>query len=799
MQLKLIALLVSAAAAQAIGDTRHKLLPPRLRANGQAGLDAQLSSRQLEASKAESGCSDGTITTTAPKSNIFAGLTDDEFADTTAFLHQQKFLNLTAVSNATAWDNIIVTIDLLQPNKSDAINYLDNGAPAPPRYAHATVQFGATLEPYVQEYQVGPLPITNQSAVTELNYIYNSGKGKQRIYNADAASIATFQYQVGTQVANITSRLINGTAIGSATDTLLIGGNDPVIHELNRTVQWNQFYAINTGFAVDETLLPTGLEFKTDITGRDPSKWSVIGWYYGGQFWPTTRAFMTAANSPDFKSLGLAVDGSFGSTDSQGAQLPHDDLYPPTALQPQGTRYAIDMEQQYVEWMGFSFYIGFTRDTGMQLHNVEYQGQRVIYELGLQEALAHYASIDPLQSATAYLDSYYGFGPSSFELVQGFDCPAYATYVNASFYTQEASHTHANAICLFEYDPGYPISRHIASDYTTVSKHADLILRSVATVGNYDYMFEYAFHIDGSIHVTVRASGYIQGAYYAENEEYGFHIHDVLSGNMHDHVLNYKLDLDVLGTKNSLMRSNVVPATVQYNWSPGVPRNTMKVERDFITNENDAQINWDYNGATTYTVVNKDQKNQYGEYRGYTVTPASGSIVHLTVQNSTDLGSSANWATNHLYAVQQHDSEPRSAYPYNNQDTNKPAVDFGKFINGESLDQEDIVLYFNLGMHHLPQTADLPVTVFTTAQSSMLIIPQNYIDYNPSKATIHNVRVNFNNGVVTDIDTFGTVVPQCQLDFGSVAANLSGYTGEIITPKYPYDPSAAQVANPGAA
>lgn len=47
----------------------------------------------------------------------------------------------------------------------------------------------------------------------------------------------------------------------------------------------------------------------------------------------------------------------------------------------------------------------------------------------------------------------------------------------------------------------------------------------------------------------------------------------------------------------------------------------MKIQKDFITNENDAKINWDYNGATTYSVVNKDQKNSYGEYRGYTVEP----------------------------------------------------------------------------------------------------------------------------------------------------------------------------------
>jgi primary-amine oxidase len=169
----------------------------------------------------------------------------------------------------------------------------------------------------------------------------------------------------------------------------------------------------------------------------------------------------------------------------------------------------------------------------------------------------------------------------------------------------------------------------------------------------------------------------------------------------------------------------------------------------------------------------------------------------LTVQNSSDLKNSANWANSHLYAVQHHDTEPRSVHPYNNQDTAHPVVDFAKFVNGESLDQEDIVLYFNLGMHHVPQTADLPVTVFTTAYSSMLIIPQNYFDSNPSRATIHNVRVNFENGVTNKIDTFGAVVPQCQLDFSTVRANLSGYTGEIVIPKYPYDPSAAQVANPG--
>ena len=75
-----------------------------------------------------------------------------------------------------------------------------------------------------------------------------------------------------------------------------------------------------------------------------------------------------------------------------------------------------------------------------------------------------------------------------------------------------------------------------------------------------------------------------------------------------------------------------------------------------------------------------------------TLRPATGNRNYLTVQNSTTLGASVNWATNHVYAVQRKDTEPYSAYPYNTYDPNNPVIDFNKFFNGESLDQEDIVM-----------------------------------------------------------------------------------------------------------
>lgn len=48
----------------------------------------------------------------------------------------------------------------------------------------------------------------------------------------------------------------------------------------------------------------------------------------------------------------------------------------------------------------------------------------------------------------------------------------------------------------------------------------------------------------------------------------------------------------------------------------------MKAKKSFITNEDDAKINFETNSPSIYAVVNKDAKNQkYGEYPGYRIHP----------------------------------------------------------------------------------------------------------------------------------------------------------------------------------
>lgn len=125
--------------------------------------------------------------------------------------------------------------------------------------------------------------------------------------------------------------------------------------------------------------------------------------------------------------------------------------------------------------------------------------------------------------------------------------------------------TFPNAICLFEYDQGYPIRRHYhtTAGTTSVAKNIAFTVRSISTVGNYDFLFEYNFFLDGGIEVSARASGYISAAYYAGNEDYGFKIHDFLSGSLHDHMFTFKADLDIAGEKNSVQKIEFTPETVK--------------------------------------------------------------------------------------------------------------------------------------------------------------------------------------------------------------------------------------------
>lgn len=136
---------------------------------------------------------------------------------------------------------------------------------------------------------------------------------------------------------------------------------------------------------------------------------------------------------------------------------------------------------------------------------------------------------------------------------------------------------------------------------------------------------------------------------------------------MHDHVLTFKADFDILGTKNTMVKHAFVPSTENYAWSK-TPRNTFKLNKWDVTNENDGKMvcpakvhgeicvltpqNWAANGAEQVLIVNKDQKNEFGEERGYKIMPHKGGGMHITAQDSSNLKNSHEFTKNQYYVTQ---------------------------------------------------------------------------------------------------------------------------------------------------
>ena len=58
---------------------------------------------------------------------------------------------------------------------------------------------------------------------------------------------------------------------------------------------------------------------------------------------------------------------------------------------------------------------------------------------------------------------------------------------------------------------------------------------------------------------------------------------------MHDHALQFKVDLDINGTENTLVKHEVVAEEIKYKWS-NVTKKTMKLERKEITNEDQGKM-----------------------------------------------------------------------------------------------------------------------------------------------------------------------------------------------------------------
>src|SRR5579872_5992936 len=217
-----------------------------------------------------------------------------------------------------------------------------------------------------------------------------------------------------------------------------------------------------------------------------------------------------------------------------------------------------------VRWQNWRFRYTLEAREGLVLYMVGYEdGGRVrpiLYRGSLSEMVVPYG--DP-GGAWFFRNSFdageLGLGVTANPLRIGVDCPTNCTVYNAVIADSAGEpHTIPRAVALYERDAG------IAWKHGQDARRArELVLSFVATVGNYDYGFDWIFHQDGTLEVRVALTGIMAVKAVADgHDQPDSHMVDRnIAAPHHQHFFTFRLDLDVDGaTPNRVVELNSTAA-----------------------------------------------------------------------------------------------------------------------------------------------------------------------------------------------------------------------------------------------
>ena len=152
-----------------------------------------------------------------------------------------------------------------------------------------------------------------------------------------------------------------------------------------------------------------------------------------------------------------------------------------------------------------------------------------------------------------------------------------------------------------------------------------LILRTVMTVVNYDYIVDFIFRQNGAIETKVSLSGYLNtNRYFGKTDaKFSPQVAPHVAGNMHVHFINFKVDMDILGEKNRFATLNInkVEKIDPYHDGNDVTMNSF--EQVLKPRELDAAYKFDFDAPKYLLFYNDAKMNRYNNHRAYRLLSAN--------------------------------------------------------------------------------------------------------------------------------------------------------------------------------
>ena len=291
------------------------------------------------------------------------------------------------------------------------------------------------------------------------------------------------------------------------------------------------------------------------------------------------------------------------------------------------------------------------------------------------------------------------------------------------------------ALCIFERSVGDPAFRHWDVTNKTVEgvPEVELVVRIMPTIGNYDYISDFIFQSRGNIDVRIGASGFVavrsaksknmESPSAKKDTRYGALVAPYTVAPYHDHHINYRLDLDIDGPNNTFVRDfYTLKKLPKKNLRRGVWTLTT------LTQKREAAINniRPAPHSAAWRVENKNKKTPIlKNHPSYQLKPWRSTPSILPPNDPAQ--ARAQFTNSTLWMTRFKPRELWASGDYPN--LSKPGTGLPVYVaNKESIDNKDLVLWYNASFHHITRPEDF--LIMPTMWNGFTLRPVHFFDGN---------------------------------------------------------------------
>nr|UNJ44783.1 copper-containing amine oxidase 5 [Heliotropium indicum] len=414
----------------------------------------------------------------------------------------------------------------------------------------------------------------------------------------------------------------------------------------------------------------------------------------------------------------------------------------------------INVSGHTVRWDNWEFHVSFDMRGGAMLSLASFydpdkdERRQVIYQGHVAELFVPYMDLTEDWYYRTFFDSgEFGAGLCTVPLEPLRDCPENAVYLDGHFVGLDGTPAKIpNAMCLFERYAGNTLWRHtetaIAGKLLTEAiPETTLVVRSVFTLSNYDYIVDWEFKRTGTIKITTGLSGMLEvradkytHADQIKEEVYGAIIAENTLGTNHDHFLSFYLDLDIDGQANSFVKNKLTTKRVNGNGSKR--KSYWTVVSETVKTESEAKLKLG-SGNTELLVVNPNKKTNVGNSVGYRLVPES--VVGPLLSEDDYPQIRAAFSNYNVWVTPYNKSEKYASGIYVDQGHGDDTLAVWTLRDRE-IENKDIVVWYTLGFHHAPHQEDFPI--MPTLTGGFELRPTNFFDHNPLLNSKPSKKVN---------------------------------------------------------